>query len=231
MMKISDSNFALVMKLVAKQNLLNESKLIDSIDVSAVEINSKIRKRFYRALFLSNTKKARTLVWCALKRSIVACFAVVTFLFSTAMCVSPIRMAFVEALVSWYEDYIGIYFVEDKEQVPSTIQQEMIPSYIPERWVMTKYFYTESCVAYDIYGVEGEYIFYQQLVKTDDEYWFNDENFISCEEISLNDETTAYLFLYDLNDCCLIWNKTYTYLLQGENVSPDILIKIAESIE
>lgn len=60
-----------------------------------------------------------------------------TLLFATAMSTSPIRAAFWNVIVNWYDDYIGVRFYNtDTSDIPTTIETVMEPSYLPNGWSM-----------------------------------------------------------------------------------------------
>ena len=49
--------------------------------------------------------------------------------------------------------------------------------------------------------------------------------------MTLTDGTPAYLLISPSGDCRLTWAREYEFVLYGENVSEEILLKIAESMQ
>lgn len=230
MKKISDSNFEIAMKLLSKRDAEKDASYLDSIDVDSVEVSGDALRKFRRALKWDKSKALRANVILIAKRAVAACLIITTFFFGTAMCISPIRTAFFGAVVTWYEDHIGIYFSEDGEDGEVKVVEPKLPAFLPEGWTVEIVTQTDFIITYDINGPDGAYVYYQQMAASEDEHWLNDES-AEVSEIVFADGRFAYLVTYDSQKHSILWNDTYTYHLKGRNISAELLISIAQSIK
>lgn len=164
------------------------------------------------------------------KRITVACLAIVTVLFATAMSIHPIRAAFWEAVLTWYEDYIAIRMEKDPEvDYPKFIEERILPENIPEGWRIEVVGENKVNGMYEIYGTEEENIIYEQMVFTGRGVWYDNTDCI-IDKVLINGNTTAYLLTYLDGDIALHWVDRYEFSLFTENSSQEQLIKIAEDI-
>lgn len=68
------------------------------------------------------------------------------------------------------------------------------------------------------------------MVVEENELWYDNTDH-SVVEVTLENDIKAYLCAYDDGRMILTWVNKYVFSLQGELMSSDILIRIAESID
>ncbi|MBR4000338.1 MAG: DUF4367 domain-containing protein [Clostridia bacterium] len=167
--------------------------------------------------------------WQILKRTVVACLVIVTVAFASAMCIQPVRAAFWNAIVTWYERYVDIAFVAEEENFPQTILERKIPE-IPDGWTITVIKESKYSGIYCMEGPEGKSITYKQSVYSGMSNWFDNTD-CDIQEILLHDETKAILITYHQEESfALTWFDEYEYNLRGEHITAEQLIALAESI-
>ena len=223
----NDTNFDVLMKLAVDRCMGDEIALFNSLDTTGVTVSSKTKRKVMNAIKLHNLRKS--VLFKVTKRVTVACLAVVTVIFSIAMCIQPIRAAFWNAIVQWYEDYIGIRYEVVENDYPKIIEKKMLPQSLPEGWTIEILDECDFSVNYLISGTNGETIYYDQKIVSTEEIWFNNKDCVE-EKILLNN-IEAYIYSYSYNNGNLIWKDDYIFILSGENVSKEILIEIAGTIK
>lgn len=229
MVKINESNMRVILKLAAEQCLDEDVAAFDALDISDITVSRKTRNRVLRAASKAQTDASWHIFTQVLKKAAVICLVTVSLLFAAAMSIEPVRAAFWEAIVTWYDEYIGINFdYEDEGYIPTKIERVILPD-IPEGWETVELTSDSVTVFYMIYGTEGEYITYQQMTSDDGEIWVDNTDCI-FEMILLNEKYDAYLCTHNDGRYQIIWKNRYVFAISGENVDLDVLIGIAETI-
>lgn len=91
-------HFDIIMKLAAKACLDAEVAEFDAIDTSNITVSKKTAQKVGRAMRLAAIKDSYST--SVLKKIAIACLLVGTILFTTAMCIQPVRAAFWDAIVT-----------------------------------------------------------------------------------------------------------------------------------
>lgn len=220
--------FNIMIKLASAPCLDIDVAEFDALDTSQIEVSSRTSRKIHLAINREKIRHSQGSI--VLKRVAVLFMVVSMLLFTVTMCIEPIRAAFWEAVVTWYEECIGILFlVEGGEGVPEFIEENVFPDYLPEGWRIETIAETQSANVYHILGTEDEMILYRQMVCQDREILVNNEQCV-IETFLLNNKSEAILCTYPNNQITLIWNDQYTFLLDGEEIDSKILISIAESV-
>ena len=229
MERISNSTFRLLLQLAAAKSMEADVELFDSLDTSEITISEKVERRILRAIRRDKTAPVRRKWLTALQRAAAVVLIVTTTFFAAAMCIEPVRAAFIHAIVTWYEDYVSIWFGEKEEDAPTTIEEVYTIANLPEGWIMEKFGEDNTSVVHMLLGPDGENVFFQQSVQLGNDHWVDNTN---CEEIhiKLQNETPAVLYEYEDGSVYLIWNDTYVFFMNGINTSPEMLIHLANSI-
>lgn len=220
------TEFEILLRLAAAKSLEKEMELFDELEVPEEPVSNRAKKRFYRALRKETLRDSVALI--AIKRIAIACMAVITIGFGVCMSIQPVRAAFWNAIVTWYEDYVAVLF-EPEEEMPTTIEEQITPV-VPDGWVLELSYANERDVMYNIIGGSGEVVIYQQMVYSNIENWFDDENCV-LENITLDNGCEAVLLVYADDSYTISWNNRYVFTLIGYNISRNVIIDLANSID
>lgn len=228
MERISEENFNLLLRLATNQSMDADMELFDSLDTSDITFNEKAEKRILRAIRHDNTEAVRKKWLNAIQRVAAVVLIVTTTFFAMAMCIEPVRAAFINAIVTWYEDYVSIWFGEKDADAPKTIEKEYTIANLPDGWTMEKISEDSLSVVHMLYGPDGEMVVFQQSVQTGSDVLYDND----CYEnsIPLKQDIIATVLEYEDGRVCLTWRADYEFCLDGENVSRDVLISIANSM-
>jgi len=209
---------------------LEDVEYCDSIPKTPLLVGDEVRRRISRAARISKVKTACVGALNVLKKVAVACLIVISFAFTCAMCIEPIREAIIEAVVTWYEDHIGFRFESDESSCDMNARP--MPTDLPEGWRIELREQNESIRTYEIFGENGEFILYHYIIGLNNEIWV-DDHADAVENILFDDGTKAYLTRDQGNGMLyLVWSRDYFgFQLTGYNISAEELIKIASSIK
>lgn len=223
-----NTNFHMLLRLAVRNCMEEDFSEFQSMDASDVTVHPRIRRKVKAAVHRMYLRTS--MGWQIMKRSIAACLVIVTVLFASAMCIQPIRSAFWNAVVTWYEEYIEILFVSEDDEYPTIIEEQRLPQ-VPAGWTMTEIEKSDAHCFYEIMGPDNEYIVYEQRVYTEISQGY-DNTECDIQEIILNNETKAQLITYKEDEIRIItWLNQYEYSLIGEFVTVEQLISIAESVK
>ncbi|MBR4962099.1 MAG: hypothetical protein IKY52_14475 [Clostridia bacterium] len=222
-----NSNFQILMRQAVRNCVEEEFFEFRTGDVSGVTVHPRIRRKVKAAIRRMYLRSS--VGWQILRRSVAACLVIVTVAFASAMCIQPVRAAFWNAIVTWYEDYIGILFISDGEY-PAKIQERKFPE-IPDGWDLVIVGESDINGLYEITGPAGEYVAYEQRVCAEISQGY-DNTECNIREILLNGNTKAHIITYYQDEALIItWIDQYEYTLLGEIITEEQLIAIAETIK
>ncbi len=227
-MTSENTNFYMLMCQAVRNCTAEEFEEFRTGDVTGVTVHPRIRRKVKAAI--RRMHRQTSMGWQIAKRTVVACLVIVTILFGSAMCIQPVRAAFWNAIVTWYERYVDIAFVAEEENFPQTILERKIPE-IPDGWTITVIKESKYSGIYCMEGPEGKSITYKQSVYSGMSNWFDNTD-CDIQEILLHDETKAILITYHQEESfALTWLDEYEYSLRGEHITAEQLIALAESIQ
>ena len=224
----NERNFDILMKLAVDKCMEDEIAEFDALDTSDITVSDKTRRKVMNTLRMKYLRES--IGFQITKRITVACLAIVTVLFAAAMSIQPIRAAFWEAVVTWYEDYIAIRIEKDPEvDYPKVIEERILPENLPDGWRMEVFSEDKAGGLYQIYGTNNEYIVYQQMVVTDAVPWLDNKDCV-VKEIMIKDNVEGYLLTYSDGDIIVYWIEQYEFSLSGRYVSKEQLLQIAKKL-
>ncbi|MBE6617120.1 MAG: hypothetical protein E7627_04160 [Ruminococcaceae bacterium] len=218
------TEFEILLRLAAAKSIEKDMKFFDELEVPEEPVSDRARRRFYRALRKETLKDSVALT--AFKRVAVACMAVITIGFGVCMSIQPVRAAFWNAIVTWYEDYVAVLF-EPEEEMPTTIEEQITPV-VPDGWiceVIKSNDINYSCI---LLGPNGEQVIYSQSVYSDEEEWFDDNSII--ENIILDNGINAILLTLDDGSISVTFKSKYVFEVLGYDISRDALMRIVNGI-
>lgn len=228
-LKLSDTNFDILMKLAVNKCMEDEIALFDSLDTSDTAVSQKTRRKVMNTL---RQQKLQNSAWMQIvKRTAVACLVIITIAFTSAMCIQPIRAGLWNAILTWYEECIGITFEKEEDaEYPTIIEERIVPETLPDGWTIEQLDGSKFGYDYMLTGPSGEIVLYMQGLVDGQEVWFDNTD---CEisTILLHDQTEAYWIHYADGSNTITWKGQYIFTLAGLDVSKEILVEIAEAIK
>ena len=228
---ITASEFETIIGLGAEKWLDNEIDVMNSLDVSEYTLSGSMDRQI-RSIIRRNSRKERWApVFHYAKIAGIILVSVISILFAAAMMIQPVRAAFFNAIVQWYDNYVAIRFVSE-EDVPTKIEEVKYPSYLPEGWQIELDYQGKVTVESTLFNPsDGAVIYYEQTVHSSrNEIWFDNTDAV-VTEVYLNGQQPAHLFSYEDGSFALSWNDVYDFSLISDQCSLDLLLKIAESIQ
>ena len=191
-------------------------------------VSSKCSARMAKILAGEKKKSSRV------KRigiGILVAIAVFTML---GMAITPVREAVVKTIITWYDTNFGVrYEVETEEQIPTVIEEVILPEWLPDGWTMETIMSNIVGVSHVLSDGRGNRIFMEQYpIDPDNETSWFDNTDITIETITLNGTIEAKLFSYADGSCTLTWADKYVFNLiwSSENADAGVLLRIAESM-
>ncbi len=221
----NDTEFKIALKLASMMALDDMTAEYDDLDLSDVVVNEKTARKIRRASRMARLKES--CIALSLNKVAVAVLLAGTILFTAMMCIQPVRAALWETIVTWYEDFVGMIF-EAPDEYPKIIEKVKIPE-VPDGWNIEKMDEDKISVTYILTGSDDEFIMYQQMVYTNDEIWV-DNTGCSINEIELENGTKAQLYSYEDGRYHIYWVNDYVFSIMGENITSEMLIKMANNI-
>ena len=219
------TEFEILLRLAAAKSIEKDMKLFDELEVPEEPVSNSAKKRFYRALRKETLRDSVALI--AIKRIAIACMAVITIGFGVCMTIQPVRAAFWNAIVTWYEDYVAVLF-EPEEEMPTTIEEQITPV-VPDGWiceVIKSNDINYSCI---LLGPSGEQVFYSQNVYSGEDEWFDDNN-CAIENIILDNGIEVVILNYDDGSISVTFRSGYVFEVLGYDTSRDTLLEIVKGI-
>lgn len=230
--RIDDTTLSIVLKLAAKASLEADVEMYKNLDVCGCTVSERVKRKFRRCLAWELGRPTRRRIIAVTKHAAVACLAVCTLLFGAAMCIEPIRAAFVEAVITWCEDYIGFRFVQaEAMEYPTTIEHVYLPGNLSEEWVVTELSNSFAGAAHRIQGPNGEDICFEQFVRAGTLKVATDNTEAEVREIELNNGITAYFIAYPTGVNTLVWHEKYIFKITARNTSLEIMYYISNQLQ
>ena len=245
MVRITDSQFNIAMKLAIERLIDNDirenSQYADN--EAETEFGMKEKAKTWR-LIQRKSKASNAALWqISLKRVAAVVLATGTLLFAIAMSIEPVRAAFFDAVLTWYDNYIGIHFEKEEAvyniehndnnletvYIPKYIETPMKPTYVPEGWTMECVSSNDGLVSYIMLGENEAMVIFEQI-PIDEENIMVDNNVDQVEDIWLNGGA-AKLFRYSGGEIHLVWSNVCVFQLSGQYVDSDTIVKIANSVQ
>lgn len=231
MTRINDFELSIAIKIAADRCLADDVDRFMALDIKNTVVDPRVEKRVSRKLKFDEWKNVRRISASMLKYAAIILVSAVSLFFAFSMTIQPVRAAFFGAIVTWYEDFIDVRYVED---VDDTVNDDIIPAkmnYIPDGWIVSSEHEDKIKYSCSITDNGMGYVCFTQI--KDYESGTGIDNGVYAEEIVyLKDDTVeANLFIYENGKYVLIWKDKYLFMLEAENIELDELISIAEEIK
>jgi hypothetical protein len=228
---ITASEFETIIGLGAEKWLDDEIDVMTNLDVSEFTLSDKMERHIRSSIQRNSRKEKWTPVFHCAKIAGIILVSVISILFAAAMMIQPVRAAFFDAIVQWYDDYIAIRFVPE-EDVPTKIEEVKYPTYLPKGWQIELNYQGIGGADYKIVNQKGDIVIYieQSPHNQVDEIWFDNTD-AEITEILLNKQYSAQLITYNDGNYALTWNNIYNYYLISYQCDLELVLRIAESIQ
>lgn len=218
-----NENPALGLKAAARLCLDEEVAAFDCIDTAGIKVSRRTAVRILRAIRAPRSTFARRFGRAA------ACFLIaLSLLFAAAMCIEPVRASILNAILTWYEEYVAVRFVAPAEDTPTSICEVILPD-APEGWESEEISSNRGLVFFLFRSPKGQCLSFQQMITDDTPVWLDNTD-CTVQEIFLNNRHSAQLFTYTDGRYSIIWENRYTFLLTGKDIDLDVLLRMAESV-
>jgi hypothetical protein len=227
---ITASEFETIIGLGAEKWLDDEIDVMTHLDVSEFTLSDSMDRRIRSHIRRNNRKERWSLVLRYVKIAGIILVSVISILFAAAMMIQPVRAAFIDAIVQWCDNYIGIRFTMD-EEVPTVIEEIKYPTYLPDGWIIEDGFTSKIGADYVITdGMNKQIYIEQHVINSHEEIWYdNVEAMIS--DVVLSPNISAKLISYPDGMIILTWENQYIYEITDYDGEVELLIHIAESMQ
>ena len=137
-MKDKETRFQIYMRMAAGACLDADAAAFEALDTSDISIRPKTERRIHHMICRESRRKTKQ--YGILKKAVAVCMVICTLLFGLSMSIQPVRAAFWNAVVTWYEKYISVVFVNETNEVsPLYIEEPALPEYLPTGWSIEVY--------------------------------------------------------------------------------------------
>jgi len=231
MVRITDKQLDMALRMASQYCYEDDIAMMKSIDPKEYPIAENTRKKIERAIKKLERRERweelRFEIPQPIKKIAVIVLVIGTLLFTGMMTIQPVRAAIVEAIIRWYNEYIGVMFVEDA--APTEIKEVIVSSNLPEEWEIVQLMQNAGEVEYVIVSPEGEHYRLSQLIIGNEEQWIDNEG-VLVKSVQISKDRKGTLYEYP-DQVYLIWKTDYAYILRGGKSSNDILIRIASTMK
>ena len=228
---ITASEFETIIGHGAEKWLDDEIDVMTNLDVSEYTLSDNMDRRIRSSIRRNSRKERWAPVFHYAKIAGIIFVSVISILFAAAMMIQPVRAAFFNAIVQWYDNYVAIRFVSE-EDFPTTIEEVKYPTYLPEGWQIELDYQGIGGADYKIVNRTGDIVICveQSPYNQADEIWF-DNTEAEITDILLNGQYTAQLITYQDGNYALTWNNIYNYNLISYQCDLELVLLIADSIQ
>jgi len=184
------------------------------------QINYILKKDKHKKSLISGVRTIRRLAVCIMS-------AVMAFIL-IGMCIKPLRENIVNAIWTWYNDYIKVEYSSEKEDIKNYIHKKV--TYLPDGYKL-KEEHIENDGYFAIFSNDSELLFY-------DENYSNN----SILNIDNTEVTKTEVYINDIKGIWIDYNKegVYNILYWNEDgitytisalLSQDEILEIAKSLK
>lgn len=226
MAMLSDFRLDLALRYATLYCFKEDIEYIDSLKREDITVSPKTKRKVMRQ-WDREQREPRFRVPKYLKTAAVAILLSISILFGVAMCIEPVRAAFIEAVVTWYEDYFLVSF--RKSQVETEFVP-MEPTYIPDGFELTEHYETDNLLFLS-YICNNQYLFFEQYNDININL-FNDNTEWILSDNSLMNKNGVTIKCYISDKCSLVtWRDKYLYKIIYNIENDDEIIKLINSVK
>ena len=205
-------------------------EMVSAAGGDARPVSRRCRRRIGRIIAGKRAERPKR---GALRTLAVGILAALSALAMLGMAMKPVRAAFAETVVTWYDTHFGLRY-RTNNPVPAAVEEVVLPAWLPDGWTLETNFHTDYLYSHTILDAgEGRISLDQHVIKPDVEMDRLDNRDVEIESVTLSGKTEAKLFSYADGRCALMWTDRYVFILKtnGRSADSGTLIRIAESME
>ncbi len=225
-----DDRFEAQIAIACQRLLLEYAEEFDETGKNGGKASAELRKRIEKLLDADERRKQLLISLRAVRRVAVYAACILVALAMIGACIRPVREYFLDAVFTWYEDYMDVtYPAMEKTKVEKESRVHKTLGYIPEGYAFEME--NEDRMGYTIqYRNENLLLQYQELY-VDTNISVNNQDVTATGVII--DETEGILFVYknDERRINLVWNIDGVVYMITADLSSEEILKVAESIE
>ena len=230
MTNISETALESALRTVLCESLAEDGDWLTEADAPAM-ISKKTDRRIRSAIHKSARRDRMTPALLPWKRAGVALASALAALFVLSMTVQPIRAAFWNAVVNWYDSVVRVVFTTESP-FPATIEAVRRPEPVPEGWVLEGESVSASAASYDLTDGDGRFVFVlQSVANASSETWFTRGDDVTVEQLPIRGDTHALLVAREDGTLSLTWTEDYYFILTGFGVDAAFLVAVAEGLK
>ena len=231
MTKISDSQFESVLRTVLEDCFREDGERLTRSDCADVRISRAADRKIRTAIRRDARKDRLSPALPLLRKAGVALASALSALFILGMMVQPVRAAFWNAVVKWYDTAIRVVFAAESP-FPATIEAVRYPDPIPDGWTLEGVSVSASTASYDLTDGGDRFVFVlQSVANVSSETWFHREEDVTVDQLSIRGDTDALLVTREDGTLSLTWTDEYYFILTGFGVDAPLLVAVAEGLK
>ena len=222
--------------LLLASGVLTEEKSNEFLEYTGkiVKIPSSLRRKIIALNNNESRKRELSQTEKIFRRVVAAILVFCTISFIALMSVEAVRETVWETIVTWYEDYIAIHFLQSKDaekSVAETILTKKEPRLVLSEY--TREVMLDSTTMFVVlYSNDDTEIEYTQCIIDQNELWF-DERDTQIENIYDGELEATIIRLNEKQATYLLWSDgEYFYMLFCPiiNECDELLIQMAKSV-
>lgn len=229
MKAISDLEMGIAIKLASNKYLDDLYDEFMSYNVSDVEVNPKINKRISRKISFSEWKDVRVAAAKVSKIAVMFACCIISAFFLAAMCITPVRAAFTEAILTWYNDYVTVSYNDNdaSENIDFVIKR---PEYVPQGFSAVSEDVSENSCTIEYKDIAGNTIIFRTK-RGDRSSVSIDDNINTMQYINIDNNTEGIIYKNDKGSMVLMWKEdSFYYIVSPVELEYDI-VEMAKSIK
>lgn len=211
-----------------------EAAAFEAQDTSCVTFDDAFRRKMKRIIKRGGVTSPAPIIKKAALRVAAVLVAIMAIGFITVMAVPDLREAVLDAVISWYEDYITIDFLPKQNRAddtaPANIEVVMLPEYIPADAEMNIVVADSSGGVVDYFRNGELFCCYVQTRLIGGKSVYDSQALVGIANVMV-DGRASVLLDYGNGEYMLVWHDgAYRYDIYARWMDVDEIIAMAESI-
>ena len=231
MTTISDSSIESALRAVLGECMHEDGEWLTCSEPADARVSRAADRKIGAAIRRDARKDRWAPVMVFLRKSGAALASALAVLFILAMTVQPVRAAFWNAIIQWYDTTVRVIFTTESP-FPATIERVKYPDPIPDGWTLEGESVSASAASYDLTDGGERFVFVlQSVANSSSETWFDREDEVKVEKLEIRGDTDALLVIREDWTLSLTWTDEYYFILTGFGVDASFLVAVAEGLK
>lgn len=231
MTTISDSSFESALRAVLGECMREDGEWLTCSEPADARVSRAADRKIGAAIRRDARKDRWAPIMVFLQKSGETLASALAVLFVLAMTVQPVRAAFWNAIVQWYDTTVRVIFTTESP-FPATIERVKYPDPIPDGWTLEGESVSASAASYDLTDGGERFVFVlQSVANSSSETWFDREDEVKVEKLEIRGDTDALLVIREDGTLSLTWTDEYYFILTGFGVDASFLVAVAEGLK